>query len=107
MTILLIPALEFGWKRVAVRSGVLFVVVFVAESVPNFGPLLNLVGGSAVTLSSVIFPSIFFLYLTAGDKVLDEEGRSAKDFQPKSLKVSEYVYLHSCLRRYQVLIILF
>ncbi|KAL3077918.1 hypothetical protein niasHS_013447 [Heterodera schachtii] len=35
---------EFGWKRVVVRSSMMALVLLVAETVPTFGPLLDLVG---------------------------------------------------------------
>ena len=41
-------------------------VVCVAETVPNFGVLLDLVGGSTITLMALIFPCVFNLYLCAG-----------------------------------------
>ncbi len=41
-------------------------VVFVAETVPHFGVVLDLVGGSTITLMTMIFPVIFNLYLTIG-----------------------------------------
>ncbi|KAH7713114.1 Protein Y32F6A.4, partial [Aphelenchoides avenae] len=44
---------NFGVKRVLVRSGVLLSVVFVGESLPTFGPVLDLVGGSTLTLTSL------------------------------------------------------
>jgi solute carrier family 32 (vesicular inhibitory amino acid transporter) len=43
-------------------------VIFVAETVPNFGVLLDLVGGSTITLMALIFPIIFNLFLVAGRK---------------------------------------
>lgn len=56
---------KFGIKRVLVRTGIMIAVVFVAESVPTFGPLLDLVGGSTLTLTSVILPCLFYIYLNA------------------------------------------
>ncbi|KAH7721062.1 Protein Y32F6A.4 [Aphelenchoides avenae] len=58
----------FGWKRFVIRSCVMLCAVIVAESVPNFGPLLNLVGGSTATQCSLIFPTVFYLYLNAADQ---------------------------------------
>ena len=43
-------------------------VVFVAETVPNFGVLLDLVGGSTITMMALIFPIVFNLFLSAGHK---------------------------------------
>ncbi|GMT07143.1 hypothetical protein PENTCL1PPCAC_29317, partial [Pristionchus entomophagus] len=58
----------FCWQRVLVRTGIMVCVVFVAESVPSFGPLLDLVGGSTLTLSSIVFPCIFFVFINARKK---------------------------------------
>ncbi|KAL3078721.1 hypothetical protein niasHT_029360 [Heterodera trifolii] len=58
---------DFGWKRVVLRSSVMAVIVLTAESVPSFGPVLDFFGGSTVALTSVVFPSVFYLYLAAGE----------------------------------------
>ncbi|KAH7724128.1 Protein Y32F6A.4 [Aphelenchoides avenae] len=73
---------HFGWKRVAVRTGVMVAIVFVAESVPTFGPLLDLMGGSTVTLTSLIFPVIFYIYLRAGETRREEKGGDPFDLSP-------------------------
>jgi vesicular inhibitory amino acid transporter len=39
------------------------VLLFVAESIPNFGSILDLVGGSTVTLLTFVFPPTFYLLL--------------------------------------------
>uniref|UniRef100_A0AC34FE69 Amino acid transporter transmembrane domain-containing protein n=1 Tax=Panagrolaimus sp. ES5 TaxID=591445 RepID=A0AC34FE69_9BILA len=57
--------LEFGYKRVLVRTTTMAAVVFIAESVPKFGPVLELVGGSTLTLTSLIFPTLFYIKLSA------------------------------------------
>jgi hypothetical protein len=56
-------------------------VVFVAETVPNFGVLLDLVGGSTITLMSLVMPTVFNLYLEAARKKYGD-GLAAKDEQP-------------------------
>ncbi|WKY08808.1 hypothetical protein Q1695_001749 [Nippostrongylus brasiliensis] len=56
---------HFGWQRVLIRTGTMIAVAFVAETIPNFGPLLDLFGGSTLTLTSVILPCLFYLYLNA------------------------------------------
>lgn len=40
-------------------------VVFTAETVPSFGPILNLIGGTMIALSSAIMPCLFYLFLNA------------------------------------------
>lgn len=54
---------HFTWKRCAFRSVVVIVILFVAESIPKFGAILSLVGGSTVTLLAYICPSLFYLKL--------------------------------------------
>ncbi|VDK28925.1 unnamed protein product [Gongylonema pulchrum] len=49
-------------------------IVFVAESLPTFGPLLDLVGGSTLTLTSLVFPCFFYMYLTVADDMAQEKG---------------------------------
>uniref|UniRef100_A0A7E4ZWT3 Aa_trans domain-containing protein n=2 Tax=Panagrellus redivivus TaxID=6233 RepID=A0A7E4ZWT3_PANRE len=57
---------DFGWKRFVARSAMMAAVVVVAETIPNFGVLLDLVGGSTITLMALVFPVIFNFYTTAG-----------------------------------------
>ena len=47
--------IDFCLKRVLVRTSVLASIVFIAESVPSFGPVLDFFGGSTVALTSVSF----------------------------------------------------
>lgn len=58
----------FSLKRFLVRSGILLLVLFIAQSVPNFGPILSFIGGSTVSLSSFILPCIFYVLLCRKDK---------------------------------------
>ncbi|KAI6215446.1 Amino acid transporter, transmembrane family-containing protein [Aphelenchoides besseyi] len=55
---------EMGFGRVAARTVMMAFVVVVALTVPNFGVLLDLVGGSTITLMALVFPVVFNLYLT-------------------------------------------
>lgn len=57
-------------------------VVFVAESVPTFGPMLDLVGGSALTLTSVVFPALFYLYLSTSEKKANDLENKENDTVP-------------------------
>lgn len=54
---------KFSLKRFAVRTAVLVLVLFIAQSIPNFGPILSFIGGSAVALTSFILPCIFYVLL--------------------------------------------
>ena len=55
---------EFSVQRVVVRISVLAGVLFIAQSLPNFGPILSFIGGSTVSLSSFILPCVFYFLLS-------------------------------------------
>uniref|UniRef100_A0A915NNM0 Amino acid transporter transmembrane domain-containing protein n=1 Tax=Meloidogyne floridensis TaxID=298350 RepID=A0A915NNM0_9BILA len=64
----IIAFLKFGPFRIIVRGIVLFLVVLVAESIPTFGPLLDLSGGSTQTSTALIYPCICYLFLNASEQ---------------------------------------
>uniref|UniRef100_A0A0N5BDM8 Aa_trans domain-containing protein n=1 Tax=Strongyloides papillosus TaxID=174720 RepID=A0A0N5BDM8_STREA len=66
---------KFGPKRIIVRTSIMVLVVFVAESVPNFGPLLDLIGGTTITTTSVLLPVTFYMMLSARQKLIEENGK--------------------------------
>ena len=55
---------EFGIKRVLLRSALVCGVLFVGQTIPHFGALSALVGGSTITFFTFIAPSVFFLCLS-------------------------------------------
>uniref|UniRef100_A0AAF5D8D0 Aa_trans domain-containing protein n=2 Tax=Strongyloides stercoralis TaxID=6248 RepID=A0AAF5D8D0_STRER len=66
---------KFGIKRIIVRTSIMILVVFVAESVPNFGPLLDLIGGTTITTTSVLLPVLFYIMLSSRQKMISENGK--------------------------------
>ena len=54
---------DFSLKRVFIRLSVLVSVLFVAQSIPHFGPILTFIGGSTVSMSSFILPCIFYVLI--------------------------------------------
>ena len=40
---------EFTWKRCAFRTLAISVLLFIGETIPSFGSILDLIGGSTVT----------------------------------------------------------
>ena len=74
--------LEFGWRRVLLRSGIVGCLLLIALSVPNFDVILQLIGSTTITLLNLVFPSIFYLLLNrkyqlaTGSTEGDEETRS-------------------------------
>uniref|UniRef100_A0A0K0EY53 Aa_trans domain-containing protein n=1 Tax=Strongyloides venezuelensis TaxID=75913 RepID=A0A0K0EY53_STRVS len=70
---------HFGWQRIGVRTFVMIIIVFTAESVPNFGPILNLIGGTCVTLTSALMPSFFHLFMETRLKMIRDNVNEKKD----------------------------
>ncbi|KAL7630854.1 UNVERIFIED_CONTAM: hypothetical protein RMT77_018860 [Armadillidium vulgare] len=50
----------FGWRRILLRTTVMLLVLFVAETIPHFAIALDLVGGLLMTPIVFIFPPIFY-----------------------------------------------
>ena len=63
---------DFGIKRILVRTLMMGLAVFMAETVPKFDAVLELIGASMLTLTSLIFPGIFYLYLSTAEKKANE-----------------------------------
>lgn len=55
--------LEFGIKRVIIRSLIGLLAIGIAELFPSFGPILSFIGASTVTMMSFILPALFYLKL--------------------------------------------
>jgi len=82
--ILNIPS-DFNWKRCAFRSVSVLGLLFVAESVPSFGSILDLVGASTVTLLTFIFPPLFYMKLS-------DASLSRKDWIQRRIPLWERIY---------------
>ncbi|GMT35692.1 hypothetical protein PFISCL1PPCAC_26989 [Pristionchus fissidentatus] len=85
---------EFTYKRIVVRAGVLLAVVCMALTIPNFGPLLDLVGASTITTMAIILPPLFSLYLNAR---LSKFGTKGSHLEP--LRLSD-LYSHNRLQKF-------
>jgi len=55
---------DFNWKRCVFRSLSVVCLLFIAETVPSFGSILDLVGATSVTLLTFIFPPLFYMRLS-------------------------------------------
>lgn len=51
---------HFGWGRVSFRSSLHVLMLFLGMTFPTFGQILDLIGGSTITLIAFIFPPIFY-----------------------------------------------
>lgn len=54
---------DYHWKRCLLRTIMVLIMVFVGETVPQFGYILSLVGGSTITLLTFVFPPFFYMKL--------------------------------------------
>ncbi|GFT56596.1 amino acid transporter AVT1E [Nephila pilipes] len=55
----------FGWKRVVLRSSIMIFILFICLSIPDFGKVMTLIGGSSITLTTTVFPCLFYYRLTS------------------------------------------
>ncbi|XP_064594698.1 uncharacterized protein LOC135461499 [Liolophura sinensis] len=78
---------KFNWKRCVVRTAMMALVVFVAETIPRFGGILALVGGSTTTLLAYVLPSLFYL------KLCSMKGDWEEVHVPLHMKVMNYEIL--------------
>ncbi|EPB69776.1 hypothetical protein ANCCEY_11148 [Ancylostoma ceylanicum] len=63
-----VPPRHFGIRRFICRSLLFFSSIFVAESIPSFGVFVDLVGGSTITLMTMLLPGVFYLLLFTSAK---------------------------------------
>lgn len=52
-------------KRVAVRTGLMSAILFIALSLPDFSAVMNLFGSTAVPCTCVFFPTLYNIYIKA------------------------------------------
>ncbi|GMR54213.1 hypothetical protein PMAYCL1PPCAC_24408, partial [Pristionchus mayeri] len=82
---------RFGLARVILRTIIMLAVLFMALTIPKFGPIVDLIGGSSVTLMTMILPGVFSLSLVAGKRKWDlkllkgEVSRSDEDNELPSI----------------------
>jgi len=76
---------NFNWKRCVFRTLSVFCLLFVAETVPSFGAILDLVGASTVTLLTFVFPPFFYMKLA-------DASIGKKEWVERKLPVWERIY---------------
>merc|ERR1712168_286224 len=76
---------DFNLKRCLFRTFSVLVLLFIAETVPSFGSILDLVGASTVTLLTFVFPPLFYMRLA-------DASLGKKEWVQRKLPVWERVY---------------
>lgn len=69
---------RFSLKRLLLRSTVTILMGFVALTIPHFGIIASLVGGSFGCASNFIFPPLFYILLSKQKKSDDAYGEAPK-----------------------------
>ena len=54
---------DFNLKRVIFRTVAVLLLLFIAESIPEFGNILDIVGATAMTLLTFVCPPLFYMRL--------------------------------------------
>lgn len=62
--------LVYNWKRCILRTVMIIMMVFFGESLPQFGKILSLIGGSTITLLTFVFPPYFYMKLCEQKNVM-------------------------------------
>jgi vesicular inhibitory amino acid transporter len=76
---------DFNWKRCAFRSFSVLFLLLIAETVPSFSSILDLVGASTVTLLTFVFPPLFYMKLS-------DASIGRKEWPQRRLPLWERVY---------------
>lgn len=66
------------WKRLLIRTITMAAAVFIAESVPTFGYILDLLGATTISALTFIFPGWFYIALNR--KLLHREAQKYSFF---------------------------
>lgn len=53
----------FGVKRCLLRTCMVLLMIVVGTTIPDFGKILSLVGGSTITLMTFVLPPYFYMRL--------------------------------------------
>jgi vesicular inhibitory amino acid transporter len=90
LTFLLLTVLAFNVKRTVFRSLVVAVLLFLAESLPSFSAILQLVSSIFVTCLTFIFPPLFYMRLVA-------KSSDNKIWEQRSLGIFERIMCYQAI----------
>ncbi|PAV72027.1 hypothetical protein WR25_22459 [Diploscapter pachys] len=65
---------KFGWQRIVIRTFLFWMIIFIGLTLPHFGPMMDLIGSSTMSLASIILPPLFYLFIRAScEKAKDQD----------------------------------
>jgi vesicular inhibitory amino acid transporter len=68
---------SFCWQRALIRTAVVVFLAIMAETIPNFGPILSFIGGSTVSILGFILPVICYVVIKfQSTRLIDESWTS-------------------------------
>jgi len=67
--------LNFNIKRVLFRTSLMLIILFLAESLPSFSGILQLISSIFVTCLTFVFPPLFYMRLIDMDKTKDSQAK--------------------------------
>uniref|UniRef100_A0A0N5BR10 Aa_trans domain-containing protein n=1 Tax=Strongyloides papillosus TaxID=174720 RepID=A0A0N5BR10_STREA len=70
---------KFGIKRVLLRTTVLIAIIICALAVPTFGPIMHLLGGSTMMLTSLLIPIYMYTALKARQKLIKKDSKYSNE----------------------------
>jgi len=73
-----------NWKRCLFRTGLDVIIIFIGLSIPHFGNILALIGGSTITALTFVFPPLFYM------KLCDQK---STDWPTRTISLHERTYL--------------
>ena len=60
--------IAFNWKRCLFRTCSMIVILLIGQSLPSFGAILSLIGGSTVTIITFVLPPILYILAVDGSE---------------------------------------
>lgn len=85
--------LDFSKKHIVLRAGVFSIIALTAISIPDFEPIMSLIGGSTIALTTLVFPPLFYLIISANEK---EDNNKMLNYnktnlsKPKNIGIKRY-----------------
>ncbi|KAK3856981.1 hypothetical protein Pcinc_036737 [Petrolisthes cinctipes] len=75
---------RFGWQRCVLRTSLVIIQIFIGLAIPNFGKILDLLGGSLITFVTFVLPPLMYM------KLIDDKNPKWRE---RNIETWERMYL--------------